>query len=420
MGNPFVVNAYAKAMKRTRIVASDNQLLYEWSGTHWSVRDVRDEERAAYEWLSQRDPLHASADKAKKAYCTSLLEAELLQEMTDEVIVPCQNGYLHFVDNQFQLRSPDLTLGIKHTLSCNYDPAVGHGTKFQQFLEQILPDEQVRGRVQEYIGYTLLPDCRYQRFQIWLGSGANGKGVLANVIQALHSRVAAVRLDQVGGFGAAALVGASLAYVDELPKGRINEDLLKSMIAGERISIDVKYRDSLSLCLTAKWIVLGNHLPVLTDHSTGFWRRCDIVPFETTVAEVNRDPLLAKTIIDTELSAVLNWAIEGLVRLQTRGMFNPLLPPRMDTALYSAKEETNSVLAWANDVGLEVQFEAKQSKDDIYQDYRLWCERNGLSALSTPKFWPRIKDIKSFSESRMTLLGKYVRVCNLGYTKVES
>lgn len=58
---------------------------------------------------------------------------------------------------------------------------------FAAFLERVLPDLAVRERVQKYIGYTLLPDAPHQIAQFWLG-----KGVLANIVQALHQRVAAV------------------------------------------------------------------------------------------------------------------------------------------------------------------------------------------------------------------------------------
>ena len=66
------------------------------------------------------------------------------------------------------------------------------------------------------------------------------------------------------------------------------------MIAGERILIDRKFRDPVSVHVRGKWLVLGNQLPVITDHSVGFWRRWDVVPFNVVIAEHARDPLLAR------------------------------------------------------------------------------------------------------------------------------
>src|SRR5665647_1927621 len=152
-----------------------------------------------------------------------------------------------------------------------------------------------------------MADARYQRAQLWLGGGANGKDVLVNVVQALHGNIAAVSLDALEGFRLSVLVGASLIYADEVPRARINEQLLKSMIAGEKIQVDRKYRDPVSVFVRGKWLVLGNQLPAITDHTTGFWRRWDVVPFCVTIPEAERDPMLASRIISNELAGVLCW-----------------------------------------------------------------------------------------------------------------
>lgn len=51
-----------------------------------------------------------------------------------------------------------------------------------------------------------------------------------------------------------------------------------------------------------------------------------MAPFAITIPESQRDPLLAQRVIVTELSGVLAWPLEGLVRLQLRGAFDPALP----------------------------------------------------------------------------------------------
>ena len=140
--------------------------------------------------------------------------------------------------------------------------------EFTHFLRTILPDASVRDRVQEYIGYTLLPDCRFQRLQLWLGNGANGKGVLANIVQALHAKCAAVQLDSLDQFKLAGLVGASLIYADETPQRGMNEQVLKTAVAGELMQIDRKYRDPISLRLKGKWLVLANQFPACVGNPT--------------------------------------------------------------------------------------------------------------------------------------------------------
>ena len=286
------------------------------------------------------------------------------------------------------------------------------------FLERVLPDPQVRTRVQEYVGYTLLADARYQRAQFWLGEGANGKGVLANIVQALHGRIAAMALDQLAGFHLSVLVGASLVYVDEVPRKPIDEQRLKSMIAGERIPVDRKYREPLSIHVRGKWLVLGNHLPAITDHSTGFWRRWDVVPFSVTIPERERDPLLAETIIRDELSGVLNWALDGLVRLQTRGAFDPVLPAAMQAMLHEAKADTNSVVAWIDDHEVTLQSTCDTLKDNVYEQYRTWCSTNAMREVSVVQFWKRVREqFRELAESRVRYGQGQRRVCNVRLTQ---
>lgn len=197
---------------------------------------------------------------------------------------------------------------------------------------RVLPDPAVRNRVQEYIGYTLLPDARFQLAQIWLGSGANGKGTLANIVQALHERKAAASPSKLDGFHAAIVLGASLIYCDEAPPQDWCEQVMKSMIAGESVPIDRKYMPPITTRVSGKWLILANHIPVVKDQSNGFWRRFDIVPFSVEIPASERDPLLADHIIKHELTGVLNWALAGLQRLLARGRFDASPPPAMKAA----------------------------------------------------------------------------------------
>src|SRR3546814_14035849 len=86
------------------------------------------------------------------------------------------------------------------------------------------------------------------------------------------------------------------------------------MIAGERVQIDRKHKDPISVNIRAKWLVLGNHLPAITDHSNGFWRRWNFIPFELVIPEHERNPRLADVIIESELGGELRWALEEIGR----------------------------------------------------------------------------------------------------------
>ncbi|AOJ81821.1 DNA primase [Burkholderia savannae] len=413
MSDRFEPHDYAEALVNGGQYAHESGVMFQWTGLYWQAIKEEDAETDAYRWLVRHKRSHASRENARRAVHAAILWSGKLPEPARDVVIPCSNGYVHVVDGELRLLPPNHTLGLQHALMCDYDPTVVAPERFLRFLRTVLPDEAVRARVQEYVGYTLTADARYQRAQLWLGSGANGKGVLANIVQALHGRPESVQLDALDGFRLSVLIGASLIYSDETPRGRINEQLLKSLIAGERVQVDRKYRDPVSIHVRGKWLVLGNHLPTITDHSTGFWRRWDIVPFSVTIPESERDPLLAEHIISSELSGVLAWALEGLTRLQKRGAFEGTVPLAMSRLLHQAKAETNSVQAWYDDCAVTVSANHGTAKDDVFEHYRRWCDRHGLTPMASPRFWTRMKELIPIEDFRLRHGKSQIRMCNL-------
>ncbi|MDR6739118.1 putative DNA primase/helicase [Herbaspirillum sp. 1173] len=413
---PFNPIEFAEQLDATNDYAVHDGQMLHWCGTHWRTVHEDDIKRKALRWLRQDTVWPVSASNARSAYETALLHFPTLKTPDAEcTIIPLMNGYLHIEDAIMRLEPHDKACGQMYVLDCSYDAGAPAPTEFSRFLARVLPDEAVRQRVQEYVGYTLTADARHQRAHLWLGSGANGKGVLANIVQALHARTAAVQLDNLEGFSMSDMVGASLLYCDEAPLRGINEKILKSVIAGEKVSIDIKYRAPISTCLTGKLLVLANHIPVVTDQSQGFWRRWDIVPFDVVIPPAERDSLLAKRIIKHELTGVLNWALEGLMRLVARGRFDEQLPFAIQRASESAKVETNSVAAWVKEAEIELSTVIDTSKVVVYEHYAAWCKANGMIAVASPQFWKRIPDVLggAILFCRHKQAGGYRRDCNI-------
>lgn len=389
----FQPHDYATYLLSSKKWRSDRNMLFKWVETHWSVINKQEDSEAdAYAWLVAKKPSHISPENAKRAVKAACLHLPALDDVAlTSVIVPCKNGYVHMpaVGTGAPVLLPaNPDLNVRHSLAVSYDASAPSAPLFEKFIRRALPDDDVRGRVQEYIGYTLLPDARHQKAQLWLGEGANGKGVLANVVQKLHGIVAAVQLQRLDGFNLEAIVGSSLIYVDEVPRGKFDEQMVKSLIAGERVPVTRKWQSTISLRLHGKWIVCGNHIPTVTDHSVGFWRRWDLVPFGETIPERERDPLLLDKILFGEMPAVLNWALAGLQRLLDRGGFKPELPHPMADLLHGARTDSNSIQAWMQDVRicLAPGGATPTRKTSIYTHYRDWCIANGLQAFSSTKW----------------------------------
>ena len=65
----------------------------------------------------------------------------------------------------------------------------------------------------------------------------------------------------------------------------------------------------------AKLIFNCDSLPSEVEQTLGFYRRWLIIYFDQIIPEKEQDKQLAKKIIESELSGVFNWVLEGLERL---------------------------------------------------------------------------------------------------------
>lgn len=380
--------AFSLKLKKSRIAfRSKDGLMYKWVGSHWQVLHVTEMELCALKFLAIDFPSQCSEKLAASCAATAILAADALPTAgQNSKIIPCRNGYLALGTMEVSPAVPEI--GLTYCLNCDYVPD-STSPIFQSFLSEVQPDYDVRNFLQEYVGYTLLSDARHE-LGIWqIGSGGDGKSTFARVVEAIHQRPVAMKLDALHGFNLSNLLGASLVVVDETPP-KINEQSLKTLVSGQLIQIERKYRDAINFRPSAKWIISGNSLPAISDHSIGFWRRWVIVPFNHKPKKVI--PLLAEKVIEDELAGVFSWAIDGLKRLLERGHFAEL-PDVLRDAIKHGKNTTNSVSAWVNERSIETGDQAKNKKEDVYITYNCWCKANGMQPVASTKFWERLRPI---------------------------
>lgn len=416
MANAFSYSGFLDEMESLQRFVCINEVNYEWTGNHWEPLTDKTGEAWVLDWIRDNDPASLSKSVTKQAWEAlklALLERRPRVEL-NSVVIPCDGTYVCMDDDgQITAIQPRKDMYRNYVLGCRFDPEA-KTPLFDAFLDQILPDLAVRYRVQEYIGYTLLPDNRFQRASLWLGSGANGKGVLSNIVQKLHAKTQAIQLDNKSRFALSGLYEASLIVADELPARKLDEAKLKSVIAGEPVFIDIKGQMPITTRIRGKLLVLGNNYPVVEDSSEGFWRRWDVVPFKETIAEADRDPRLAERIVGNELAGVLNWALEGLARLLKRDGFDPVQPEAMKYSMLMAKKVANDVTGWLSERVESVGGVPSLHKRIAYNDYTIWCMQNDFVPQSPQAFWLKIKRCRTDLVDKKVRIGKgYQYVCSI-------
>ena len=287
--------------------------------------------------------------------------------------------------------------------------------KFKNFLDQVIPDKKMQQLVLEIIGLLLTPDSKFEKFFIFFGNGANGKSVLYEIIIALLGlhNVSSVPLNRFDDKFSRPVFTKCLAnIVSELPsrETKIYEDIIKTIVSGERIEHELKGKDKQYDNAIARLIFLCNQLPHFFDNSNGIDRRMIIVPFGVTIPEDEQNPNLAGSIISEELPGILNLVLKARHQLYKRGNFDePEICKQLKAEHRLRCNPTDSFFKEYCENGSEEDFVVTEH---LYRTYRIFCDDSGYSPKGKDVF---IDDLKRcFPKAKRNKLNKSYR-CNSEY-----
>ena len=277
-----------------------------------------------------------------------------------------------------------------------YTPATT-APRFHRFLDEIFRGDadaaDKQSALAEFYGACLIGVAtKFQRAVVLQGDGANGKGTLINIMNALFpgNAVQSIPPQQMDDpYRRAVLAGVRLNRVSELPEADIlHSESFKAIVAGDVISARHPYGRPFQFRPAAGHIFSGNAMPAVSDQTHAFWRRFLVIPFKRIFAEAEWELNLHETVVSAELPGIAAWAIEGASRLLRRGRY--LEPASATQAKRDWQEATDQVLQF-----LHVRTVPAPAPDitamRLYADYRLWATWNGHSPMSSTKFFSRLR-----------------------------
>lgn len=305
----------------------------------------------------------------------------------DPDYLPLRNGVLQISTRQLLPHSPDyyFTSGP----GFDYEPDA-KCTSFTQVIEGFPQD--IRGFLQEFAGYCLTTDTSHE-IAVWLyGLPGGGKSTILEGLNAmLGKRAGILSLAQIerSRFALADLVGKTLVFSMEGRTGKFaSTDVLNAIISGETLTVERKFKDPYSIIPKAKVMWAMNTLPDIGDKSNGLFRRVFVVPIDP-LPEKNRDPNL-KQAVKSEGAGILNWALEGLARLQERGQFDIPRSIRGETDKFKMASDLPARFVEECCV---VEPQARTQAKELYDLYCAWCKRTGHqpeSMTDLAKDWQRL------------------------------
>ena len=256
-------------------------------------------------------------------------------------------------------------------------------------LDQIFEGDKLKvGALQEYFGYCLTRDTKQHKALLLLGESRSGKSTILGVLGQMvgenncsHVPLKDVRNSQ----HTPDLINKLVNFdYDVSAKAVEFEDEFKKITSGEPIRVNQKYVCAFSFRPYCKLAMAANIFPKITDHSSAFYNRLILIPCDRVFSpeEQNRD--LPK-LLEEELPGILNWAMEGLKRLTSRGMFEEL--EFMKEAVEELENDNNPVNVFFNEyITVHTDTHTYIEKGELYEHYKRWTEKTKNFPLSSARF----------------------------------
>ena len=254
---------------------------------------------------------------------------------------------------------------------------------FMKFLDRIMAgSNQMKDYLQRAAGYSLTGSTKEQCFFIAHGTGANGKSVLLNILRdmmgsyGLNMAMDTLMSKSKGGGisnDIARLCGTRMVTAMEGESNqKMAESLIKQMTGGDKITARFLFKEHFDFTPEFKLWLGTNFKPPLSGDDQATWRRVNLIPFDVVIPLEERDgdlPLKLKS----EVSGILNWAIDGAIEWAKNGL-QP--PEEVLSATREYKSEMDTFSRFCSDVVVKKPG-AKTSKDDLFGAYHNWRRDEG-------------------------------------------
>jgi putative DNA primase/helicase len=294
--------------------------------------------------------------------------------------VLCTNGILHVPTGV--MTPPTPTLFSVNALDFAFDVEAPEPTQWLRFLDSLWPDEpEPIALLQEWFGYQLTPDTRYQKMLVIIGPPRSGKGTIIRVLQRLLGapNVCSPTLTALGQqFGRQVFIGKTAAiFPDAKISGRMDTaaivEALLSISGEDQQTIPRKNIGDWTGQLTVRFTILTNEPPKMDDASGALVSRMLLLPLVETF--LGREDLELTDKLIAELPGILNWARAGFVRLRERGRFLDLA--LSDDMRDDLRELNSPIHAFVADWCDRTDEHASIARRDLYTAYQRWCKEHG-------------------------------------------
>ncbi len=304
-------------------------------------------------------------------------------------------------------------------LPFNYDPRAT-AEPFDRFLDEVLYPEE-KDAMLDAMAYTFYREHVADIINILVGVGANGKSVLAYVLEKLHgdAMVSHKSLKDImtNRFARAGLEGKNLNFTIETAKvSYADTAILKEITSNGVQDLERKGIQSYQRRLWAKIWTATNVFPDFDDESDGMTRRLNIFDFPNQFEGDREDPELKNKLTTPEiLAGIMNMLVPRIKRIaETKRVI--MAQKSIAERRRAVKLARNPLLAFEDDclrepTAAEIPTREEPVKDselksDVYQAFLTWCTLNKVPKMSEDTFGRAMKNVLNKRDARISISGR--------------
>jgi putative DNA primase/helicase len=255
------------------------------------------------------------------------------------------------------------------------------------FLSDLWPNDQDSIRtLQEWMGYLLIRDTRQQKILLVIGPKRSGKGTIARVIRLLvgSANCCGPTLASLAqNFGLWSLLEKSVAIISDARLGgrtdsQVVVERLLSISGEDAITVDRKFQEPVTAKLSTRLMIFSNELPRLGDSSGALAGR--MIVLRMTKSFYGREDHDLGGKLQSELPGILLWAVAGWQRLRERGRF---VQPDSGLEMLDGMTDLSSPVGVFVGERCLVGSEYRAAVDDLFSEWKAWCEKNGRREAGT-------------------------------------
>lgn len=375
---------------------ADADTFYYWAGNGWRRGDVEDMRFLLRKLLIDEDVadiyvLNSVRKIAREVMSELYHYPEKLYSPTNDLLA-FSNGVLDI--NTMELQPFSIDKMPRFTICYDYDPTASC-PKFIQAVSDAL-DSSTMAVFQEACGNLLL-GYQHEIVPILTGGGQNGKSTLLEGLTAAFGEkdVTAYNLSEIttsDGRYIANMQGAiaNIAFDSSSTLKIGNENLFKSYASGEPLPCKILYKQPTMTRLYPKSVVALNGTPTTSDYSQGYFRRLLLIPFSRTI-DPSKVNLNLKEELKAERAGILNWVLEGMIRLRDNGHFTH--SEAVIAAGNQYRTDSDSVASFIDEEGWKPSDKPDKTLADLFQIFEAWRQKMGYAGMTARKFSSRLRGL---------------------------